>query len=97
MAKKKPSEIFPPVSHEQGVHNSAGDLPPEIRHAIQRHVQLVKEGRRPSQEDIDTVRRYELGIDKKAVTSAGKSVSFKYRDHPERLCRKRCGKLKREK
>ena len=79
------------------MHNSAGDLPPEIRHAIQCHVQLVEEGKRPSQEHIDTVRRYELGLDKQAVTSAEKSVSFKYRDHPERLCRKRCGKLKREK
>ena len=48
------------------MHNSAGDLPPEIRHAIQCHVQLVKEGKRPSQEHIDTVRRYELGLDKLA-------------------------------
>jgi hypothetical protein len=64
---------------------------------MQSHVQLVKEGKEPSQEHVDTVRRYELGLDKQAVTSAGKSVSFKNRDHPERLCRKRCGKLKREK
>ena len=48
------------------MHNSAGDLPPEIRHAIQCHVQLVKEGKRPTQEHIDTVRRYELGLDKLA-------------------------------
>ena len=58
------------------MHNSAGDLPPEIR-------------------------------SKQAVTSARKSVRFQNYDHqhglknrpdhPERLCRKRCGKLFRKK
>jgi hypothetical protein len=53
------------------------------------------------------VRRYELGLDKQAVTSSRKSVSFQNRDHqqglknrpdhPERPSRKRCGKLKRKK
>jgi hypothetical protein len=78
------------------VHNSAGDRPPEKRHVTQSHVQLVKEGKEPSQEHIDTVRQFELGHDKKTVTSARKSVSFKNRDHPERLSQKRCGKLKRK-
>ena len=53
------------------------------------------------------MRQYELGLDRQAVTSAAKSVRFQNRDHqqglinrpdhPERLSRKRCGKLKRKK